>query len=89
MVFIPGSGKISRHCRPSGAPKEAVAFYIDVLTKPRQTPEWKKYVKDNSMFPQFLTGEKFGAWLTAKEASFTALAKKLNLKLKKKREFNL
>lgn len=71
---------------PPNMPKEAVAYYIDVLRKTRQTPEWKNYVKENSMAEQFLTGEKFGTWLRVKEESFSALAKKLNLKLKKKKK---
>lgn len=41
---------------PRGVPADAVAYYVDVLSKVRATPEWKEYIERSAQTDQFLTG---------------------------------
>jgi len=49
------------------APKEAVDYYISVLDKVRETPEWKEFIAKGAFNTTALTGEEFVAWLGATE----------------------
>ena len=44
---------------PAGMPADAAAFYVGVLKKVSETPEWKEYVTRTSQSTRFLTGEAF------------------------------
>jgi putative tricarboxylic transport membrane protein len=48
---------------PPGMPKEAVAWYIDMLRKVTETPEWKKYLDDGALKPAFATDAEYVTWL--------------------------
>ncbi len=61
---------------PPGVPKEAQDWYVDLLRKVTETPEWKKYVSDNALKPAFLTGGEYVKWLEAKEIVTKDLMKK-------------
>ncbi|MFO1088184.1 MAG: tripartite tricarboxylate transporter substrate-binding protein [Hyphomicrobiales bacterium] len=49
------------------APKEAVDYYIGVLDKVRETPEWKEFVAKGAFNPTALTGQEFVDWLNKAE----------------------
>ena len=46
-----------------GVPKEAVDYYVDVLKKVRETPEWKAYMEKGAFNQSFMTGAEFQKWL--------------------------
>jgi putative tricarboxylic transport membrane protein len=52
---------------PPGMPKEAVAWYIDMLRKVTETPEWKKYLDEGALKPAFATDGEYVAWLEGAE----------------------
>jgi len=53
-------------CAP-GVTKEQQDYYIGVMKKVTETPEWKKYTSDFGLKPAFLTGPEYVKWLEGKE----------------------
>jgi tripartite-type tricarboxylate transporter receptor subunit TctC len=51
-----------------GITKEQQDFYVDVMKKVTETPEWKKYISDMGLKATFLTGPDYMKWLEQKEA---------------------
>ena len=51
-----------------GMPKEATDWYIGMLKKVTETPEWKKYMDDGALKPAFATGGEYTKWLESAEA---------------------
>jgi putative tricarboxylic transport membrane protein len=45
---------------PPQMPADAVAYWTDRFSKLRQTASWKKYLKDNQLEDDFVTGAQFG-----------------------------
>jgi tripartite-type tricarboxylate transporter receptor subunit TctC len=52
---------------PPDMPKEAVDWYIGVLKKVADTPDWKKYLDDGALKPAFATGDEYVKWLEGAE----------------------
>jgi len=50
-----------------GMPKEATDWYIALLKKVTETPEWKKYLDDGALKPAFATGDEYVKWLVGAE----------------------
>ncbi len=50
-----------------GITKEQQDFYVNVMKKVTETPEWKKYVSDMGLKPAFLSGPEYVKWLEDKE----------------------
>ncbi|MFZ4438985.1 MAG: tripartite tricarboxylate transporter substrate binding protein [Syntrophales bacterium] len=63
--------------------KEQQEFYVNMLKKVTETPEWQKYISDNGLKPAFMTGPDYIKWLEEKEKITKDLMAKGNL-LKKK-----
>ncbi|MEK6709147.1 MAG: tripartite tricarboxylate transporter substrate-binding protein [Nitrospinota bacterium] len=61
---------------PPGVSEEAREWYVSLFRKITETPEWKKYVTDNALKAEFLTGPDFVKWLEAKETLTKDLMKK-------------
>lgn len=53
---------------PGGVPQEAVDFYVDVLKKVSETPEWKEWTERNLQTPRFLSGKALTDFFAADEA---------------------
>jgi putative tricarboxylic transport membrane protein len=53
---------------PGKAPDEAVAFYVDVMRKVRETPEWKEYIQRTSQTDKFLSGPELKSFIADDEA---------------------
>ena len=51
-----------------GAAPDQVAYYIDVLKKVRETPEWKALMTESAFNQTFMTGADFAKWLAGEEA---------------------
>jgi len=58
-----------------GATPEQVAYYVDLLKKVRETPEWKNLMKDGAFNQTFMTGPEFTKWLETEEKRHETLMK--------------
>jgi tripartite-type tricarboxylate transporter receptor subunit TctC len=63
-IFMPGS-----------VPKEAVAFYVDLFKKVRETPEWKKFMQDGAFTQTFMSGKEYADWVAKAETLHRGLMK--------------
>src|SRR6185312_2550047 len=48
---------------PAGVSQDAVNFYIDLLKKVRETPDWKDFSEKAAFNQSFMTGAQFVTWL--------------------------
>lgn len=62
-----------------GISKEQQEFYINVLKKVTETPEWQKYIADMGLKGAFLSGPGYVSWLEEKDAKTKELMTKGNL----------
>jgi putative tricarboxylic transport membrane protein len=60
---------------PPGVSKEAVAYYVDLMKKVRETPEWKKLMSDGAFNQTFMAGDEFVKWVAAAEKTHEGLMK--------------
>ncbi len=60
---------------PPGVSKEAVAYYVDLMKKVRETPEWKKLMSDGAFNQTFMAGDEYLKWVTAAEKTHEGLMK--------------
>ena len=50
-----------------GATKDQVEFYVNLLKKVRETPEWKDLMKNGAFNQTFMTGNDYVKWVAAAE----------------------
>lgn len=50
---------------PPDVPADAVTYYVDVLKKVSETPEWKQWTERNLQTPRFLSGKEFADFIVA------------------------
>lgn len=50
-----------------GVSKDQLEFYVNLLKKIRETPEWKDYIEKGAFNPTTLSGEDFNKWLGSAE----------------------
>jgi len=62
-----------------GITKEQQEFYVNVMKKVTETPEWQKYISDMGLKGAFLSGPEYVKWLDEKEANTKELMVKGNL----------
>jgi tripartite-type tricarboxylate transporter receptor subunit TctC len=60
---------------PPGIAADQVKFYIDLLEKVRQTPEWKDFMEKGAFNQTALTGDAYRDWLGKEEARHISLMK--------------
>ena len=60
---------------PPGVNNDQVAFYIELFTKVRETPEWKKLMSDGAFNTSFMTGADYTKWVAAEENRHRELMK--------------
>ena len=58
---------------PGGVTQEQVDYYVDVLKKVRETPEWKKFSEDAAFNQSFMTGKQYSDWVANAENEHKAL----------------
>jgi putative tricarboxylic transport membrane protein len=58
-----------------GATKDQVDYYVDLLKKVRETPEWKTLMNEGAFNQTFMTGADYVKWLGTEEARHQALMK--------------
>ncbi len=56
-----------------GVTKEQVAYYVELLKKVRETPEWKEFLEKGAFDAATLTGDEFVKWLTKEEQRHQSL----------------
>ncbi len=57
-------------------PKEAVAWYQDLLKKVAETPEFKDYMQQGALKSAWLVGPEFNSWLEREEQAHRDLMTK-------------
>ena len=62
-----------------GATPDQVAYYVDVLKKVRETPEWKALMSEGAFNQTFLTGPEFVKWLGDEENRHRTLMQQAGL----------
>ena len=60
---------------PAGVPKEAVDYYVDLLTKVSKTPEWAQLMTDGAFNQSFMTGAEYAKWVEGEEKRHRDLMK--------------
>jgi putative tricarboxylic transport membrane protein len=50
-----------------GATAEQVEFYVDLLKKVRETPEWKQLMHDGAFNQTFMSGPDYAKWVETEE----------------------
>ena len=60
---------------PGGVAPDQVKYYVDVLNKVRETPEWKKFLEDGAYNTTALTGKEYADWITKNEQLHHGLMK--------------
>ena len=63
---------------PAGVSADAVTFYTTLLSKVRETPEWKAYIERTSQTDRFLTGDAWRAYIKQDAAKANEVFKKEN-----------
>ncbi len=48
---------------PGGVTPEQVKYYVDVLDKVRQTPEWKNFLEEGAYNTTTMTGKQYADWV--------------------------
>jgi putative tricarboxylic transport membrane protein len=56
-----------------GVAQDQIDYYVDVLKKVRETPEWKEFMEKGAFDQKSLSGEEFKKWLTKEEARHQSL----------------
>ena len=52
---------------PPGVSPDAVAYYVDLFKKVRETPEWKKLMSDGAFNTTFMSGAEYAKWVADAE----------------------
>jgi putative tricarboxylic transport membrane protein len=52
---------------PGGVTPDQVRFYVDLLQKVSETPEWKKFIQDGAFNTTALSGKPFADWVAKAE----------------------
>ena len=68
---------------PGGVSQDQVNFYIDLLKKVRETPDWKEFTEKAAFNQSFMTGQEYVKWLTDAEAKHKSLMEKAGFLAKK------
>jgi putative tricarboxylic transport membrane protein len=58
-----------------GATPDQVAFYVDLLKKVRETPEWKDFMKQGAFNQTFMSGADYAKWVEKEEVRHRDLMK--------------
>jgi len=58
-----------------GATKDQVDYYVNLLQKVRETPEWASLMKDGAFNQTFMTGAEYAKWVENEEKRHQALMK--------------
>ena len=57
----------------SGVPKEAVDYYVQLLRRVRETPEWKEFMERGAFNQTSLSGKEYADWVAKAEQEHVKL----------------
>jgi len=60
---------------PGGVTAEQVEYYVDLLKKVRETPDWKSFLETGAFNQTTLSGKEYEAWVAREEARHIMLMK--------------
>jgi tripartite-type tricarboxylate transporter receptor subunit TctC len=60
---------------PGGVTPDQVKYYVDVLDKVRQTPEWKKFIEEGAYNTTSMTGKQYLDWVAKNDQLHYSLMK--------------
>lgn len=60
---------------PTGVTPDQVKFYVELLQKVRETPEWRTLMRDGAFNQTFMTGAEFAKWVENEENRHRVLMK--------------
>jgi putative tricarboxylic transport membrane protein len=60
---------------PAGVTKEQIDFYVDLMKKVRETPEWKKLMEEGAFNQTFMVGDEYAKWVENEEKRHQTLMK--------------
>jgi putative tricarboxylic transport membrane protein len=60
---------------PGGVSQDQVAYYVDVLKKVQQTPDWTQLMAQGAFNTTSLEGKEYADWVAREEARHVALMK--------------
>ena len=60
---------------PGGVTEEQKQYYVDLLKKVRETPEWKDFMEKGAFNATYLTGKPYADWVSKEEARHLMLMK--------------
>ena len=60
---------------PAGVTKEQVDFYVDLMKKVRDTPDWKKFMEEGAFNTTFMSGPEYAKWVETAENTHKTLMK--------------
>jgi tripartite-type tricarboxylate transporter receptor subunit TctC len=60
---------------PGGVTADQVQYYVDLLKKVRETPEWKEFLEQGAFNQTTLNGKDYEAWVAREEARHILLMK--------------
>ena len=60
---------------PPGATKDQVDFYVDLMKKVRETPEWKDLMNNGAFNQTFMAGDEYAKWVANEEKRHESLMK--------------
>ena len=64
---------------PPGIPPEALKFYLALLERTRQTPQWKEYLRKTSLVDSWMTGSELATFLEREELEYQRLNMEMGL----------
>jgi len=68
---------------PGGVSNDQVKYYVDVLNKVKETPEWKKFIQDGAFNTTSMTGKQFADWVGQNEKLHEGLMQEAGFLAKK------
>jgi putative tricarboxylic transport membrane protein len=68
---------------PGGVSDDQVKYYVDVLNKVKETPEWKKFIQDGAFNTTSMTGKQFADWVGQNEKLHEGLMQEAGFLAKK------
>jgi len=60
---------------PAGVTPDQVKYYVDLMEKVRQTPEWKKFMEDGAFNTTAISGKEYTEWVAKAETLHYGLMK--------------
>jgi len=60
---------------PGGVTDDQVKYYVDVLNKVKETPEWKKFLQDGAFNTTSMSGKQYADWVADNEKRHEGLMK--------------